>query len=67
MFNNLKYKIKDKIYDPILKENVGSNCPINNLKAVFKFYKTFTLFEKFYNLPFFITTVFINLKKIYND
>ena len=67
MFNNLKYKIKDKIYDPILKENVGSVCPSNNLKTFLKFYKNLTLFGKFYNLPFFIQNVFTNLKKIYND
>lgn len=67
MFNNIKYKIKDKIYDPILKENVGSECPTNNLKIFLKFYKSLSFFDKIRNVPFLILNVFTNLKKIYND
>lgn len=83
MFNNLKYKIKDTIINPIIdngveNKNTANNVsdvitkkteltPMSNIKAMFDFYKGLSFFGKIYELPFFIKTLCTNLKKIYNE
>jgi hypothetical protein len=83
MFNNLKYKIKDTIINPVIDNSISKKTtadnlgeavtkktelsPISNIKAMFVFYKGLSFFGKIYELPFFVKTLYLNLKKIYNE
>lgn len=74
MFNNTKYKIKNEVIDPIIKhietetvKIVKEDYPYKNIKHVLQLYKPMSFLSKMYHIPMLLKTIYINLKKIYND